>query len=128
MSKIYNILLNNDRIGTTELENADAPMGVVFGRISFLDPVIIPGYYFFKDYCSIKGIHFEDHLEDKIISTMDIPDLKVQDASGNHIKGLATSISGMDSDYFEIYISGISYPFYQEEFPHHVKAYEERLK
>jgi hypothetical protein len=36
MSKIYDILLNNSRIGTTELEYADAPMGVVFGRISFL--------------------------------------------------------------------------------------------
>jgi hypothetical protein len=58
---------------------------------------------------------------------MDIPDLKVQDVSGYPIKGLATSISGMDSDYLEISIIGISYPFYQEEFPHHVKAYQDRF-
>ena len=25
-------------------------------------------------------------------------------------------------------IEGISYPFYEEEFPHHVKAYNEMLK
>jgi hypothetical protein len=29
MSKVYNIILNNIKIGTTAFENADAPMGVV---------------------------------------------------------------------------------------------------
>ncbi len=33
-------------------------------------------------------------------------------------------VSGMDSDSFDITIVGIAYPFY-EEFPHHVKAYNE---
>ncbi len=31
--KRYDILLDNKKIGTTELEKADAPMGVVFGII-----------------------------------------------------------------------------------------------
>ncbi len=30
----------------------------------------------------------------------------------------------MDNEEYEISISGIPYPFYEEEFPHHVKEYE----
>lgn len=29
----------------------------------------------------------------------------------------------MDSDAFEIILEGVAYPFYEEEFPHHVQAY-----
>ena len=39
------------------------------------------------------------------------------------IKGVGNQISGMDSDEFEISLEGVPYPFYEEEFPHHVKAY-----
>jgi hypothetical protein len=31
----------------------------------------------------------------------------------------------MDSDVFEFTILGIPYPFYEEQFSHHVKAYNE---
>jgi hypothetical protein len=31
----------------------------------------------------------------------------------------------MDREEFEISLEGIPYPFYEEEFPHHVKAYNE---
>jgi hypothetical protein len=34
----------------------------------------------------------------------------------------------MDSDVFEITILGISYPFFEEEFPHHVRAYNDQFK
>ncbi len=34
-------------------------------------------------------------------------------------------VSGMDSDSFDITIVGIAYPFNEEEFPHHIKAYNE---
>ena len=34
----------------------------------------------------------------------------------------------MDSDTFDITVLGITYPFYEEEFPHHVKAYNEMFK
>jgi hypothetical protein len=37
MSKVYDILLDNIKIGVTALENADVSMGVVFGRINFIE-------------------------------------------------------------------------------------------
>ena len=37
LKKQYNILLAETIMVTTELEKADAPMGVVFGRISFIN-------------------------------------------------------------------------------------------
>lgn len=35
MSKIYHIELEGKRIGTTRLEYADPPMGVVYGKVDF---------------------------------------------------------------------------------------------
>jgi len=120
MNKLYNIFLGKNKIGTTELEKADPSMGVVFGKIDFTN--INSGYNFFKDYCSKNKLGFTDHLEDALILTRDIPNLKVFDQADNEIKGLACSVSGTDSDCFEISIEGIPYPFYESEFPHHVKA------
>jgi hypothetical protein len=34
----------------------------------------------------------------------------------------------MDSDSYELTIEGIPYPFYADEFSHHVQADEERFK
>ena len=123
MGKIYNIFLGKEEIGTTNLEKADAPMGVVFGVICFFGTT--QPYSFLKTYCLQHHIAFEDYSEDKLILTSDIPDLKILDNNGTEIKGLGRSISGMDSDCFEITIVGIAYPFYEDEFPHHVKAYQE---
>lgn len=47
-TKRYDIFLDDKIIGTTELEKADAPMGVVFGRINFANIVV--------DYDFIKNI------------------------------------------------------------------------
>lgn len=35
------------------------------------------------------------------------------------------NINGMDSDFFEITILGVSYSLFEDEFPHHVKAYND---
>jgi hypothetical protein len=124
MNKIYNIILDDNKIGTTQLEKADVPMGIVFGQINFVN--INSGYDFFKNYCQAKNIEIiTNYPIDKLIATADIPNLKVFDNSGVEIKGVGTNVSGMDSDTFEITVLGISYPFYQEEFPHHVNAYNE---
>ena len=123
MNKIYNIFLDENKIGTTELEKADAPMGVAFGQIKFAE--IISGYNFFKQYCLENKIEFTDYPEEKLIMTRVIPNLKVNDKEGTEIKGIGTDVSGMDSDTFDITIVGIAYPFYEKEFPHHVKAYNE---
>ena len=125
--KNYSIYLNDDLIGTTRLEKADAPMGVVFGIISFTESNI--GYTFIKEYCESNGIQLTyDYPIDKLISTQTIENLSVKNDLGIEIKGIGNQISGMDGDAFEISIEGISYPFYEEEFPHHVKEYNEMFK
>lgn len=124
-TKQYQVILDNKRIGITELEKGDAPMGVVFGKLMFDD--VTYGYLFLKNYCTENNIGTTDYPEDKLISTRDIPKLRVLDFSGTEIRGLACSISGMDSDEFEITIEGVPYPFYEKEFPHHVRAYNEQF-
>ncbi|MFI5406952.1 MAG: hypothetical protein ACHQ1D_10620 [Nitrososphaerales archaeon] len=126
MKKIYNILLDEKIIGTTRLEYANPPMGVVFGQAHFVD--IDSAYEFFKNYCNKNNIGFKDYPEDKLFQTRTIPNLKVIDETGIEIKGQGNQISGMDSDVYELTIEGIPYPFFGEQFPHHVKDYEERFQ
>lgn len=125
--KRYNIFLDDKIIGTTELEKADAPIGVVFGLIHFTN--IISQYDFFKKYCLENNINLaDDYPEDKLISTRTIKNLVVRNEDGIEITGLGNQISGMDDNEFEITLEGVAYPFFEEEFPHHVKAYEEQFK
>ena len=124
MNKTYEILLDQNKIGTTELEKADAPMGVVFGKVMF--DSIVSGYDFFKAYCLTNQIEIiTDYPDDRLITTSLIPKLRVITQNEIEIKGQGINIEGMDSDTFDIIIVGIAYPFYEEEFPHHVKAYNE---
>ena len=55
--KLYDIILDSKKIGATELENTDAPMGVVFRRIMF--DHIDSGYDFLKTYCVKNNIVLE---------------------------------------------------------------------
>lgn len=123
----YTIFLDEKIIGETELEKADVPMGVVFGEIHFSS---IPlGYDFFKKYCLENNIELAyDYPEDKLISTKTIHNLIVRNTKRIEIVCLGNQISGMDDDVFEITLEGVAYPFFEEEFPHHVKAYEEQFK
>jgi len=83
--KQYDILLDNKKIATTELENSDAPMGVVYGRVTF--DHIISGYDFLKTYCVKNNIVIiTDYPEDKLIGTADIPNLKVVNSNGIEIR------------------------------------------
>ena len=100
-------------------------MGVVFGKIDFEN--IGSGYDFFKHYCLKYNIEITDIPEERIILTANIDELKVFSETQNEISGVGNSISGMDSDEFEITIFGIPYPFYETEFPAHVKEYNERF-
>ncbi|WP_430413182.1 hypothetical protein [Kordia sp.] len=124
MNKTYKIHLNGILIGTSELEKADAPMGVAFGLIVF-NRIESP-YEFFKEYCLKNNIVINtDDPEFEFIDTQVISGLKVFRQDGLEIKGVAgNAITGMKRDGYEISILGINYPFYEEEFPHHVKEYE----
>ena len=127
ITKRYNIFLEDKIVGTTELEKADAPMGIVFGRIHFANMLL--DYDFIKKYCLENRIELaNDYPEDRLISTRTIDSLKVRSENGIEIKGLSNQISGMDGEEFEITIDGVAYPFFQEEFPHHVKSYNDQFK
>lgn len=119
----YNIFLDNIKIGTTELEKADAPMGVVFGKINFIE--ITSAYDYLRNYCFENKIKVTDDYDQRFIITEVIPNLKIFNKNSIEIKGLGTNIEGKDSDVFDITIMGVPYLFYEEEFPHHVKAYNE---
>lgn len=124
--KQYDIFLDNKIIGTTELEKADAPMGDVFGKITFDN--IIYGYDFLVSYCLKNNIEIiSDYPEDKYILTAVIPNLKLVNPNGIEIKGQGTIIEGSDTDIFQVTIVGIPYPFYEEEFPQHRKAYDNQF-
>ena len=51
--KEYKIFLDDNLIGTTNFEFADASMGVVFGKVNFID---IENPYFFSKNIVIKMI------------------------------------------------------------------------
>jgi len=119
----YDIFLDNIKIGTTELEKADAPMGVVFGNMKLFD--ISSGYEFLKRYCVKNEIEIlADFPDDHLIATSNIQTLKIISSIGIEIKGQAMNIDGMDSDVFEITVWGIPYPFFEKQFPQHVEAYK----
>lgn len=121
---MYSIYLGSFKLGTTKLEKSDPPMGVVFGVIEFSEESI--GYSFIRDFCEAGNIQIAvDFPEDKLISTRTIESLIVKNEFGIEIKGIGNQITGMDSMGFEVSLEGVPYPFYEEEFPHHVKAYDE---
>ena len=127
MNRKYKILLDDLEIGTTQFENADPPMGVVFGKISFSNNEF--GYKFLSDYCKSENILVnEDDPAKQLIITQSIDALKVVNEEGVEIKGEGAGISGMEEDGFEIEIIGIAYPFYDQEFPHHRDIYESQFE
>lgn len=89
-NKIYNIILEEEIIGTTELEKADAAMGIVFGKINFIN--IKSGFKFFKEYCKKNKIEYESYPEDKLILTRYIPNLRVINEDKTEIIGMGNQM------------------------------------
>ena len=118
-NQTYTIFLDNKKIGTTNFEYVDAPMGVVFGKINFIESHF--GYDFIKNYCDENNIKYTDYQEDKIIATMHIPNLRTTNIKEVEIIGLGCSIEGMDNEGFRIAILGIDFLLYQHEFPQYTK-------
>ncbi|WP_426430077.1 hypothetical protein ACPX19_11120 [Winogradskyella sp. HB-48] len=122
MNKTYDIKLSGVKIGTTNFEFADTPMGVVFGKVNFEN--INSPYELIKEHCIKNGVGInDDYPEDKFINTMVIPELKVFDNEQNELKGWGAYFIGMDNDGFEIQFGGITSDLMQSEFKHHYDEY-----
>ena len=73
-------------------------------------------------------MHLSTRRAAKLISTRTIKKLVIRNENGVEIVGLGNQISGMDGNEFEITLEGVAYPFFEEEFSHHVKAYNDQFK
>ncbi|OIQ15994.1 MAG: hypothetical protein BM557_10585 [Flavobacterium sp. MedPE-SWcel] len=103
-------------------------MGVVFGKIDFVEELKDNVYDFLKNYCESNNIELaDDYSEDRLIATRSIDELVVVEPSGKEIPSQGNQISGMDSEGFEIYLEGIGSSLFEELFPHHVKEYYSRF-
>ncbi len=124
--KIYKILLGDRLLGTTKLEFGDAPMGIVFGQINFIENNI--GYDFIKKYCIDNLIEIQtDYPADKLISTGQIEKLKVYTTENIELVGIGKNIEGMDSEIYTITILGLDNEVYEKEFPQHIAEYEQKF-
>ncbi|WCT11577.1 hypothetical protein [Mucilaginibacter jinjuensis] len=122
MKKVYYLEVDKKRIGHTEFEYADPPMGVVYGKILF-NGIKFP-YDFLKDHCVKYNVQINsDDPNHRFIDTVIIPRLKVFLPSGEELMGWGGAINGTEADGFEIQFSGISSEIMQNEFVHHYLKY-----
>lgn len=125
--KEYKIFLDDVLIGTTNFEFADVPMGVVYGKINFID--IESPYLLFKNYCLANNIEiYSDIIDIKLINTALIPNLKIYyNDFKDELKGWGSSICGLeisdDGIEFEITSYGLESETMSTLFKHHFDEY-----
>ena len=127
MSITFTIKLEEQIIGTTDFEFADIPMGVVYGKINFIN--IESPYLLFKNYCLANNIQINyDSETEKLIDTFIIPNLKVYyNDFQDELKGWGSSISGLeisdDGIEFDITSYGLESETMSTLFEHHFDEY-----
>ncbi|MGV0921589.1 hypothetical protein ACTS94_14720 [Empedobacter falsenii] len=127
MATTFTIKLEEQIIGTTEFEFADVPMGVVYGKINFIN--IESPYLLFKNYCLANNIEiYSDVIDIKLIDTAIIPNLKIYyNNFQDELKGWESSISGLeisdDGIEFEITLYGLESETMSTLFKHHFDEY-----
>ena len=127
MATIFKIKLEEQIIGTTEFEFADVPMGVVYGKINFID--IESPYLLFKNYCLANNIHINyDSEKERLIDTAIIPNLRIYyNDFKEELKSWGSSISGIEisDDVFEFEITsyGLESETMSTLFKHHFDEY-----
>ncbi len=111
----YNIELAGQQIGTTKLEFADPPMGVVHGKIKF--SISESPFQLVSSHCVQNGIKLNTYdLTCKLIDTQIIPGLKIFKPGGTELKARGSSIAGMDPNDFHIEVYGIPHQIMESEF------------
>ncbi|WP_259065696.1 hypothetical protein HDF24_02600 [Mucilaginibacter sp. X4EP1] len=126
MSEIYYLEVDKIRIGHTEFEYADTPMGVVHGKIIF-DEIKFP-YEFFRNHCIAHNVQINsDDPNYRFIDTVVIPQLKVFLENGEELLGWGGAITGMEPDDFEIQFGGVSSELMKTEFERHYIKYYGKL-
>lgn len=125
MSTTFTIKLDEQIIGTTEFEFADVPMGIVYGKINFID--IESPYLLFKNYCLANNIHINyDSEKERLIDTAIIPNLRIYyNDFKEELKSWGSSISGIEisDDVFEITLYGLESETMSTLFKHHFDEY-----
>ncbi|MGV0925077.1 hypothetical protein [Empedobacter tilapiae] len=127
MATTFTIKLEEQIIGTTKFEFADVPMGVVYGKINFIN--IQSPYLLFKNYCLANNIRINDDFEDsRMIDTVVIPNLRIYyNDLKKELKGWGAAITGsefLDNEvYFEIQFGGVVSETMSTLFKHHFDEY-----
>ena len=116
--KEYKIFLDEILIGTTNFEFADVPMGVVYGKVNFID--IENPYFFFKKYCDTNDIDYHFIDDEKYIQTFELKLIKISNNSDFIRNG--ASFCGFNED-FQIEMYNISSKIMKSEFLHHYYDY-----
>lgn len=116
--KEYKIFLDDVLIGTTNFEFADVPMGVVYGKVNFID--IENPYFFFKKYCDTNDIDYHFIDDEKYIQTFELKLIKISNNSDFIRNG--ASFCGFNED-FQIEMYNISSKIMKSEFLHHYYDY-----
>ena len=117
--KEYKIFLDDILIGTTNFEFADVSMGVVYGKVNFID--IENPYFFFKKYCDTNDIDYHFIDDEKYIQTFELKHIKINRSDSYFIRNGA-SFCGFNED-FQIEMYNISSEIMKSEFLHHYYDY-----
>ena len=116
--KEYKIFLDDVLIGTTNFEFADVPMGVVYGKVNFID--FKNPYFFSKKYCDTNDIDYHFIDDEKYIQTFELKLIKISNNSDFIRNG--ASFCGFNED-FQIEMYNISSKIMKSEFLHHYYDY-----
>ena len=116
--KKYKTFLDDVLIGTTNFEFADVPMGVVNGKVNFID--FKNPYFFFKKYCDSNDIDYQFIDDEKYIQTFELKLIKISNNSDFIRNG--ASFCGFNED-FQIEMYNISSKIMKSEFLHHYYDY-----
>ena len=114
----YFIELEDKIISTTKFEYADVSMGMVYGKVDFINTP--SPYTFFKSFCQKFNIELAaDYPDNKLLTTRIIPQLKIYNSKQEHIRGEGY-FTGMNNNDFQIEFRVYNFTTFKKEFQYHL--------